>query len=76
MHHVKRFFYDTAGSANPVQMQALKTLVGPSQIVYGTDYPFFSAPATSVGVDTCGFTAQELRAVNRDNALRLMPRLA
>ncbi len=76
MHHVRRFYYDTAGSANPVQMMALKTLVGSSQIVYGTDFPFVNAPATSVGVDTCGFTAPELGAVNRTNALRIIPRFA
>src|SRR5688572_5027323 len=26
LHHLRRFYYDTAGSANPVNMQALKTL--------------------------------------------------
>ena len=40
LYHVRRFFYDTAGSANPVQMQSLKLLVPASQIVYGTDFPF------------------------------------
>jgi predicted TIM-barrel fold metal-dependent hydrolase len=76
MYHVKRFFYDTAGSANAVQLQALKMLVGSSQIVYGTDFPFVNAPATSIGVDRSGFTADELRAINRENALRFLPRLS
>jgi predicted TIM-barrel fold metal-dependent hydrolase len=56
----------TAGSANPVTMQALKTLVGPSQIVYGTDYPFGGAngPANIVrNLQRCGFTAAELSAM-------------
>jgi 6-methylsalicylate decarboxylase len=73
MHHVRRFYYDTAGSANPVQMQSLKMLVGSSQIVYGTDFPFFNAPATSVGLDASGFSAEELRAINRENALKFLP---
>ncbi len=76
MHHVRRFFYDTAGAANAVQLQPLKLLVGASQIVFGTDFPFVSAPATSTGVDGSGFTADELRAIQRGNALKFLPRIA
>ena len=76
LYHVKRFYYDTAGAANAIQMQTLKMLVGSSQIVYGTDFPFFSAPATSTGLDLSGFTGDELRAINRENALKFLPRLA
>ena len=76
LYHVRRFYYDTAGAANPVQMQSLKMLVGNTQIVYGTDFPFFSAPATSAGLDDCGLGADELRAINRENALKFLPRLA
>ena len=75
MYHVRKFFYDTAGSANPVQLQALKSLVGTSQIVYGTDFPFVNAPATTNGVQRSGFSAEELRAINRDNAVAFLPRL-
>ncbi len=74
MHHVRRFFYDTAGSANPVQMQGLKTLVGSSQIVFGTDFPFANAPATASGLLTSGFSADELRAIDRENALKFLPK--
>jgi predicted TIM-barrel fold metal-dependent hydrolase len=76
MYHVRRFYYDTAGSANPVQLQPLKTLVGVSQIVYGTDFPFVNAPATTSGVQASGFSAEELRGINRENALKFLPRLA
>jgi predicted TIM-barrel fold metal-dependent hydrolase len=76
MYHVRRFYYDTAGSANPIQLQALKMLVGASQIVYGTDFPFVNAPATTSGVQASGFSAEELRGINRENALRFLPRLA
>lgn len=75
MYHVRRFYYDTAGSANPVQMEGLKTLVGAGQIVYGTDFPFANAPATSMGVEHSGFSAEELRGINRENALKFLPRL-
>jgi predicted TIM-barrel fold metal-dependent hydrolase len=74
---LRRFYYDTAGSANPVTMQALKMLVGASQIVYGTDYPFGGTmgPANIAdGLKRSGFTAEELRAIDRDNALRILPK--
>lgn len=76
LHHLRRFYYDTAGSANPVNMQALKTLVGTSQIVFGTDAPFFDGAPQVQGLQRAGFSAEEMRGVERDNALRLVPRFA
>jgi len=69
---LRRFYYDTAGSANPIQMNALSQLVFPSQIVFGTDFPFGSSESTAEGLAGCGFTDAELRAIDRDNALRFL----
>jgi predicted TIM-barrel fold metal-dependent hydrolase len=76
LHHLRRFYYDTAGSANPVNMQALKTLVGMSQIVFGTDAPFFDGAPQLRGLQSAGFTAEELARVERANALAFLPRFA
>ncbi|HXS81009.1 MAG TPA: amidohydrolase family protein [Gammaproteobacteria bacterium] len=76
LHHLRRFYYDTAGSANPVNMQALKTLVGMSQIVFGTDAPFFDGAPQLRGLESAGFTPQELARVERTNALAFLPRFA
>jgi predicted TIM-barrel fold metal-dependent hydrolase len=76
LHHLRRFFYDTAGSANPVNMQALKSLVGPSQIVFGTDAPFVDGAPQVQGLLSAGFSAEELRRIDRDNALAFLPRFA
>jgi predicted TIM-barrel fold metal-dependent hydrolase len=76
LHHLRRFHYDTAGSANPVNMQALKTLVGVPQIVFGTDAPFFDGAPQLAGLQTAGFSAAELARVERSNALALLPRFA
>jgi len=76
LHHLRRFYYDTAGSANPVNMQALRTLVGVSQIVFGTDAPFFAGAPQVAGLRSAGFSAEELRRVERDNALGFLPRFA
>jgi predicted TIM-barrel fold metal-dependent hydrolase len=76
LHHLRRFYYDTAGSANPVNMQALKTLVGTSQIVFGTDAPFFDGAPQLRGLQSAGFSAAELARIERSNALALLPRFA
>ena len=75
LFHLRRFFYDTAGSANPVNMQALKTLVPTTQILFGTDAPFVDGTPQVAGLQSAGFTADELRAIERENATRLVPRL-
>jgi predicted TIM-barrel fold metal-dependent hydrolase len=76
LYHVRRFYYDTAGSANPVQMQSLKLLVPASQIVYGTDFPFANPAATVAGLQTSGFSTEELRGIYRDNAAKFLPKYA
>jgi predicted TIM-barrel fold metal-dependent hydrolase len=74
LHHLRRFYYDTAGSANPVQMVSLKMIVPASQIVFGTDFPFGQSAAIGQGMQKCGFTAEELRGIDRENALRMLPK--
>ena len=76
LHHVKRFYYDTAGSANFVQMQSLKLLVPDSQILFGTDFPFGNPADTVAGLQASGFKAEELQAIYRDNAARILPQRA
>jgi hypothetical protein len=74
LYHLRRFFYDTAGSANPVQMVSLKMIVPVSQIVFGTDFPFGNSAGTARGLENCGFSPEELRGIDRENALRMLPK--
>ena len=74
LYHLRRFFYDTAGSANPVQMVSLKMIVPAAQIVFGTDFPFGNSAGTAQGLANCGFTPEELRGIDRENALRMLPK--
>ena len=76
LYHIRRFFYDTAGSANPIVMQGIAKLAGASQIVFGTDYPFGNPAGTAAGMESVGFTATQLRAIDRGNALRILPKYA
>ena len=55
-------------------MPALKSFVGVSQILFGSDYPFVDPAAVVKGLSVFGFTADELRAINRDNAVKLLPK--
>jgi predicted TIM-barrel fold metal-dependent hydrolase len=75
LFHLRRFYYDTAQSTNTVQMQALKTIAGVSQVVFGTDYPFGATAAKQVqGLRECGFNPEELQSIHMGNALRLFPK--
>jgi predicted TIM-barrel fold metal-dependent hydrolase len=71
LYQARHFYYDTAGSANPVQLQSLKLLIPPSQLLFGTDYPFGNLGATVSGVQTSGLTGDELRGVFWNNSLNL-----
>jgi predicted TIM-barrel fold metal-dependent hydrolase len=71
---LKRFYYDTAAIPGVATMVALHEMVGVSQIVYGTDFPYGSASHTTQGV-AAHFKGDDLKKVDRENALRLIPRL-
>jgi predicted TIM-barrel fold metal-dependent hydrolase len=79
MHYLGRFFYDTALSANPHALRSLTELVGPSQLLFGSDYPFAPAPITAASIEGLahydGFDASARHAIERTNALALLPRL-
>jgi predicted TIM-barrel fold metal-dependent hydrolase len=45
-----------------------------SQIVYGTDFPYRTAADHSKGVSLV-FGGDDLKAIDRENALRILPRL-
>jgi predicted TIM-barrel fold metal-dependent hydrolase len=75
---LKRFFYDTAGAANRGALSSLAQLVAPTQIVFGTDFPpGGSSAAVAAALAGVGlFNERDLNAIGRDNAVRLLPRLA
>jgi predicted TIM-barrel fold metal-dependent hydrolase len=78
MYELQKFYYDTAQAFNPYTLPSFKKMVPVSQILFGTDYPLGGGSAAIVTkglLDNGGFTANELRAIDRDNALRLLPRL-
>jgi predicted TIM-barrel fold metal-dependent hydrolase len=73
-HELRRFYYDTAQIANAVTLDALAKLVPTSQIVFGTDYPYRTAAEHVAGLGKA-FHGSTLGAIERDNALRILPDL-
>jgi 6-methylsalicylate decarboxylase len=76
LHHFRRFYYDTAAAADAIHIGILKMIVPPSQIVFGSDYPWVEPAKIAAGLETSGLTPQELQAVYRGNALQMMPKLS
>src|SRR5262245_14359236 len=76
MHEIKRLYYDIAGVTHPIAFNAAYQLVGASQLLLGTDYPFWDPTLASITLAKLVSDADERRAIERDNALRLLPRLA
>jgi len=74
-HELRRLNYDIAGTAYGPAIAALKTMAPVSQILLGSDYPYVPIGDTVNGMRALDFTPDELRAIGRDNALRLLPRL-
>jgi predicted TIM-barrel fold metal-dependent hydrolase len=74
---LRRFYYDTAQTSNKGSMSALAAIIPPSQIVFGTDYPYRTSIDHVKGLREAGvFTDEQLAAIERGNALKLIPRLA
>jgi predicted TIM-barrel fold metal-dependent hydrolase len=74
LDQLRRFYYDTAQTANPVAMTALKQVVGVDQIVFGTDFPYSTMVDHVEGLARSGaLDAQELERVYRGNSERFLP---
>jgi 6-methylsalicylate decarboxylase len=74
MYELKKLHYDIANATNPSSLAALMNLVPPSQIVFGSDYPYRAVGPTANGWDNYSVSDEIKSAVNRDNALKLFPR--
>src|SRR5205807_1709389 len=72
----KAFYYDLAGAANRGAIASLRELVPATQIVFGTDFPpgGTSAAVAKTLREIGMFSDSDLRAIDRENALRLLPR--
>lgn len=76
VHELKKFYYDLAGASNAGAVSSLLQLVSHERVLFGTDFPP-AGPSVDVvrSLAGLGFSPLELRAIERDNAVRLLPRL-
>ena len=76
LYELKKLNYEVANSTvSPSAMAALTALVPPSQLLFGTDFPYVEMEKTVDGLLELGYAPDMARAINRDNAERLFPRL-
>lgn len=73
---LKRLNFDTATSSDQENLGAILRLVSTDKILLGSDYPFLPYQATLPGVMRFGFSDADLARIERDNSLRLFPRIA
>jgi predicted TIM-barrel fold metal-dependent hydrolase len=77
LHELRKMYYDTAQASNPATMSALRTVVPVSQILFGTDVWYRTTAETISNLTACGvFNPEELRAICRGNAERILPQFA
>ncbi|MET9833883.1 amidohydrolase family protein [Streptomyces sp. NPDC006385] len=79
--YLHRFYFDTAGPMSPSATPTLLATVDPGRILFGTDWPptpaHVIADSVAPALDSDPFLSErQLRDINRENALRLLPGLA
>jgi len=76
---LERLYYDVALSAHPVPFAALRRIAPITQILFGSDWPFTPEAGVARNLNQLSqndLTDAEARAIARDNAERVFPRLA
>jgi predicted TIM-barrel fold metal-dependent hydrolase len=75
LHEVQKLYVDTASLNGPYPWPTLLKLLPVSHILFGTDFPFFSAAVVAKGLSEVGLKPSDLHAIERENSLELFPRL-
>ena len=69
-----KLYYDTANASAAPSMAALMAMVPASQIVFGSDYPYFTLEENVEGLAKIRMTEADRQAINRANVARLLPK--
>lgn len=70
-----KLYFDTANAANPAALAGLRAFANPRRILFGTDYPYVPLAREVDDLARADMSPQQRRAIERDNALLLMPTL-
>lgn len=72
MYELRKFYYDTAQAHHAGALAALLRLVPASQVLFSTDYPYRPVDEVVSGLAAFRFPENDLGAIERDNAVRLL----
>jgi 6-methylsalicylate decarboxylase len=72
---LKKLHYDTANSAYRPTMAALLAFVPASQVLFGSDFPYYTISENVANFSKLDLSAAERAAIDRGNAERLLTRL-
>ena len=72
---LSKLYLDVVGVTTPGALAAVLDIVPMSQLLFGTDFPFWKPEETIDGLAGLKLSAADLAAVERGNALKLMPGL-
>jgi 6-methylsalicylate decarboxylase len=75
MAELRKLYYDTASADTAGSMAALRIMAPLSQILFGTDYPFVKVAEGVKHLDEDSISAADRLAIDRTNAITLLPRL-
>jgi 6-methylsalicylate decarboxylase len=70
---LRRLYFDVVGIASAGAYGAVAELAGASHLLFGSDYPFWSTESAVSNLDALGLDATSRQAIERDNALALLP---
>ena len=72
---LSKLYLDVVGVTTPGALAAVLDIVPMSQLLFGTDYPFWAPDTTISGLSALKLKPDDLAAIERGNAMRLMPGL-
>jgi predicted TIM-barrel fold metal-dependent hydrolase len=72
---LKNLYCDTASAASGPQLAAMMDFYAPDHVLFGTDWPYVKPEEAIEGLAHHRFTPAARAAIDRNNALALLPRL-
>jgi predicted TIM-barrel fold metal-dependent hydrolase len=72
---LRKLYYEVAQGNTPGQLAALTQLASLPHVLFGTDFPFRPGAEAVAGLAAYKFAPADLGAIERENALALLPRL-
>ena len=71
----RKFYYEIAQGNAPGMLDALLRIIPKSNVMFGSDYPYRPGAEAVDGLADYRFNEADLRAIEYENAIQIMPRL-